>query len=439
MRQFGMGIRLAFFGLVSLVTAPPAFGQVVVLHSFKDFAGGLNDGSEPYGNLTMSDSNLYGMTYYGGDAGFGSVFQMGTDGNGFSVQHSFAGGSDGRNPQGSLLQSGSTLYGMTQFGGNGPGAGGNGTLLRLGMDGNNYGVVRSFGVDPADGGHPTGNLIQVGSTVYGMTTDGGVGGGGIIFQTNADGTGYVVVHSFAGGASDGFKPYGSLIQSGSTLYGMTSQGGAADSGTIFKVGLDGSGFTVIHTFTDADGISPHGSLVLSGSTLYGMTSSGGAGTGGTIFKLGTDGAGFSVLHNFQPGPADGFRPFGSLTAVGSMLYGMTQFGGSQFGMESDGDADPGDGTIFRLSFDGSGYEVLYSFTDSPDGAIPFGDLIVSGWTLYGMTAAGGDFGYGTVFSFPASIPEPSSLALVAAASSAALLVRRIRGRRRRAHASAVAR
>ena len=38
-----------------------------------------------------------------------------------------------------------------------------------------------------------------------------------------DGSGFAVLHGFAGGADDGKKPYGSLILSGSTLYGMTGQ------------------------------------------------------------------------------------------------------------------------------------------------------------------------------------------------------------------------
>ena len=258
-----------------------------------------------------------------------------------------------------------------------------------------------------------------------MTSDGGGGNGGTVFQVNPDGSGYRVLHTFTGGSADGFRPYGALVQSGSTLYGMTNQGGSADSGTVFKIGLDGSGFSIIHTFTGADGLGPHGSLVVSGSTLYGMTQNGGAGSGGTIFNLEADGSAFTVLHSFQRAATDGFGPLGSLLLSGSTLYGMTQLGGSEYGVDSaDGDTDPGDGTLFRLLIDGSGYEVMHSFTDSPDGASPYGDLILSDSTLYGMTAFGGDNGYGTVFSFAVPVPEPSSLALLAAGGSLVLFARR---------------
>ena len=121
MRRFWVGLRHAIFLLSSLVAIPAASGQVVVLHSFDNFNGGLNDGSEPYGSLTLAGGNLYGTTYYGGDAGLGSIFQIGTNGTGSSITHSLDGGTaDGRSPQGSLLQFGSTLYGMTSFGGAGP-------------------------------------------------------------------------------------------------------------------------------------------------------------------------------------------------------------------------------------------------------------------------------------------------------------------------------
>jgi uncharacterized repeat protein (TIGR03803 family) len=42
---------------------------------------------------------------------------------------------------------------------------------------------------------------------------------------------------------------------------------------------------VLHAFAPADGKYPHGSLLLSGSTVYGMTGDGGSDKG-TIFSAG---------------------------------------------------------------------------------------------------------------------------------------------------------
>ena len=44
------------------------------------------------------------------------------------------------------------------------------------------------------------------------------------------------------------------------------------------------------------------------------------------------------------------------------------------------------------------YTPLYSFANSPDGANPLGDLVLSGNTLYGTTSQGGTNNGGTVFA-----------------------------------------
>jgi uncharacterized repeat protein (TIGR03803 family) len=47
-----------------------------------------------------------------------------------------------------------------------------------------------------------------------------------------------MLHEFAGGADDGANPmFTRLLQSGSTLYGMTSAGGDSDWGVIFSFPL----------------------------------------------------------------------------------------------------------------------------------------------------------------------------------------------------------
>jgi len=53
---------------------------------------------------------------------------------------------------------------------------------------------------------------------------------------------------------------------------MTSYDWGEDWGTIFKIQTDGSGFALLHQFTNSvDGANPNGDLLLSDSTLYGMT------------------------------------------------------------------------------------------------------------------------------------------------------------------------
>jgi uncharacterized repeat protein (TIGR03803 family) len=95
---------------------------------------------------------------------------------------------------------------------------------------------------------------------------------------------YKVLKSFSGG-SDGQLPNGGLVLAGSTLYGTTSGGGYSDCGVVFKINTDGSGYTVLKSFSGGGGREPEADLVLGGGTLYGTTSRGGSSGYGVVFAL----------------------------------------------------------------------------------------------------------------------------------------------------------
>ena len=101
--------------------------------------------------------------------------------------------------------------------------------------------------------------------------------------------------------SEGANPSAGLVLEGDTLYGTANKYGLFGKGTVFKVKLDGSGFTVLHSFTalsgspaaNADGANPDAALVLFAGTLYGTTEFGGSANQGTVFAIKTDGTGFT--------------------------------------------------------------------------------------------------------------------------------------------------
>ncbi len=77
---------------------------------------------------------------------------------------------------------------------------------------------------------------------------------------------------------------------------------------MFRVNTGGTGFTVLHQFTawsdtnsgfaiNGDGASPNG-LILSGDRLYGTAGLGGEFGQGTVFAVNVDGSGFTTLHSF---------------------------------------------------------------------------------------------------------------------------------------------
>src|SRR2546422_929481 len=109
---------------------------------------------------------------------------------------------------------------------------------------------------------------------------------------------FTTLHSFTG--SDGAAPFAGLILSGTTLYGTANTGGSSGAGTVFAINTDGTGFTNLHSFTGgSDGATPYGGLVLSGNTLYGTATYGGSSGNGTVFKVNTDGSGFTNLYSFN--------------------------------------------------------------------------------------------------------------------------------------------
>jgi uncharacterized repeat protein (TIGR03803 family) len=388
MKTFKILIALAGATLLLAATANTQ-AQFTLLHSF---AGPPDDGSQPsYNSLTLSGSTLYGMTSSGGSSYGGTIFKIDTNGTGHTVLHNFT-YSDG-NPFGSLTLAGSTLYGMTQYGG----SSGIGTIFKIGTDGSGYTNLHSFAGGAGGGSLPWGSLTLSGSTLYGMTEYGGSSNSGVVFQVNTDGTGFELLHSFAGSTGDGAAPLSTLTLSGSTLYGMTFYGRGIEGGTIFKINTDGTGYTNLHIFTGStsDGSNPYGSLTLAGSTLYGMTLYGGSTYGGTVFKINTDGNGYTNLHSFVGGDSDGRNPFGSLTLSGSTLYGMTCNGGIS-----------NNGTVFQVNADGTGFQLLHSFVGGTgDGRMPEGSLTLSNSTLYGMAYYGGTSNLGVIFSL--TLPPPS--------------------------------
>jgi uncharacterized repeat protein (TIGR03803 family) len=217
----------------------------------------------------------------------------------------------------------------------------------------------------SDGANPYAGLIIAGinNIRYGTTANGGSAGYGTVFAVNADGSNFRVLHSFSG--SDGANPWAGLTNSGNTLFGTTYNGGSSGNGTVFALNTDGMGFTVLHNFTsndpsntNSDGAYPNAGLILSGNRLYGTASRGGSSGNGTVFALNTDGTGFTNLHSFT---ATGF-PFPGINGDGAVpVAGLILSGNTLYGTAIGG-GNGANGTVFALNTDGTGFTILHSFT-----------------------------------------------------------------------------
>jgi uncharacterized repeat protein (TIGR03803 family) len=141
-------------------------GAEKVLYSFR----GSPDGYEPLAALTNSSGALYGTTSEGGAHGDGTVFSVGMRG-GEKVLYSFTGGSDGAYPVAELLGFSGMLYGTTYFGGNSGCDLGCGVIFSLTAAGKEK-LLYSF-AGGSDGADPEAGLIKLNGTLYGTTYQGG--------------------------------------------------------------------------------------------------------------------------------------------------------------------------------------------------------------------------------------------------------------------------
>jgi uncharacterized repeat protein (TIGR03803 family) len=341
------------------------------------FSGPPGDGQNPIGDLVLCSNTLYGVTEAGGANREGSIFSFTFGSTSDAVLHSFnyTDIDDGQFPAAGLVLSGNVLYGTTEGGGtNGGSSGGHpfgGTIFRINTDGSGYRVLHSFsGANNGDGFNPMAPLLLVSNnTLYGTTKAEGPGNG-TLFCIATNGANYQILHGFGTNSNDGSAPLAGLVLDGTTLYGTTSSGGSNGDGTVFSYNLINSNYDELYSFAGApDGNGPAAGLALSGSTLYGTTADGGAwnidgGPGqGTIFSIGTNGNGETILRSLGTIDTDrGANPQADMIILGGLLYGTMPNGGAA------------DGMAFSISTNGADFNDIHDFTNNPDGAMPEGGL-----------------------------------------------------------------
>ena len=235
---------------------------------------------------------------------------------------------------------------------------------------------------------------------YGGATNGAYLHGQVFRMTPAGEI--TTIYSFCAqsGCPDGnFLERSPILGSDGTLYGVTGGGGnSTDSGTIYKMTLDGEITTLYNFCPDAgcaDGQGPGGIVLASDGNFYGTTGVGGKFSEGTFFSISPSGT-FKLLHTFcaQTNCTDGGNPqYAPIQGLDGNFYGTTYQGGSHNG-----------GVIYQITEAGT-YKVLYNFcsyqTSCPTGSNPIGALVqdASG-NFFGTTAFGGDSAnHGTVFEF----------------------------------------
>lgn len=344
-------------------SASSAGPRVVNIHHFN----GL-DGTTPVGPMLYDRAgNLYGVTYYGGSAGFGVVFKLSppTISGGKwteTVLHSFAGGTDGAAPsRGLTFDHAGNIYGSTFGGGNCQYS--CGTIFELSPPALGGGawtekvLLRFRGPNFGDGGAPNGGLIfDRSGNLYGTAGVGGLtscsinpGPCGVAFELSppsSPGNPWTekVLYTFTGVPDGAFPAGGLVVDLNGNLYGTTEEGGSGKC-------TDGEGNTI------------------GCGTAYQLKLAGG------LWKE-------SIIYDFHPAESD---PRSDMIFDGAgALYGTTDY------------------DVYRLQPPATGglwnERLLYRFPEGISGSITESDLIFDGTgNLYGTTTASGLTGFGTVY------------------------------------------
>jgi uncharacterized repeat protein (TIGR03803 family) len=209
---------------------------------------------------------------------------------------------DGRKPEGGVaVDKNGNLIGTTAFGGNNdngvvfklvPTTKGHWAESAL------YTFCAAEGC--ADGAVPlTGVIIDGAGTIWGTTSNGGIvvagqcaQGCGTIFKITPNGT-ESLAYSFCSQAdcADGGVPSGLVMNGAGTIYGATGTGGTGQHGTIFS--FADSALAALYSVTCRRGVTcrsgamPTGELVLNAAgDLFGLYQNGGRNNeGGTVFQF----------------------------------------------------------------------------------------------------------------------------------------------------------
>ncbi len=305
-----------------------------------------------------------------------------------NVLTAFDGTTDGFSQSG-VIASGNMLYGSSPIGGDNNAEG---EIYSLPITGGNPDLIAGF--SGTNGSGPTGDLLLVNDTLYGVTSAGGASNDGVVFSLPIAGGTPTVIATFNG--ANGADPEAGLIVSNNILYGTTFSGGANNVGEVFSLPITGGTVSVLASFSITDGKNPDGPLTLADGILYGNTRLGGGFNAGTIYSVPITGGSPTVLADMSP--TVGQVSEGPLVLLNNTLYGTATAGGSL-----------GKGTLFKVPITGGTPSVLFNF-DNTHGAIPAGGLSFSNGILYGTTAEGGTSNLGTLFGMFPAAGTPTTLA-----------------------------
>lgn len=228
------------------------------------------------------------------------------------------------------------------------------------------------------GQNPYNSLTLIGSDLFGTTFRGGTNNGGVIFKIGTDGSDYTILANFQTTGYPGSLPESSLYFDGTYLYGTTYSGGSGGGGTLYRIKPDGSDFSSQYVFSlsSGSGTQPNCDLWFDGTYFYGVTFNGGEHGDGVIYKIKPDGTDFVKLHDFIDNHSNT-----NVSSAGVILHEDYLYGNTFLGEDNQ------NGYIYKIKTDGTDFTILHNFT-SNTGIKPAGELVMHNGYLYGTTSQG---------------------------------------------------
>src|SRR6185369_591322 len=115
-----------------------------------------------------------------------------------------------------------------------------------------------FGVPYQDGAAPFGSLLLASDGLfYCITNSGGTDSSGVLFSFDPTTLAYTKLMDFHDGSNDASRPLGSLMQaSDGLLYGMTTNGGDSGVGVLFSFDPQTTTYSKLFDFDRVNGSGP---------------------------------------------------------------------------------------------------------------------------------------------------------------------------------------
>ena len=252
-----------------------------------------SDGAFPSGNLTFDAAgNLYGATLGGGgnrycsdQFGCGVVFKLTQSGGSWSLTslYNFQGGADGEMPQyGVVLDAAGDVFGVDI----GPRQ--EGAIYELTNSGSGYSKSYIYQFTGGEqGSNPTGLVIDPAGNLYGGTENGGIGGGGTVYELSPSGGSWNIQVLLGLNGTSG-PPSPLFRDAAGDLYSSNAPG-QFGYGSVFKLSNSNGSwiYTDLYDFTGHnDGSGANGPLVVdSNGNVYGTSPAGGMYGHGVAFEI----------------------------------------------------------------------------------------------------------------------------------------------------------